>query len=164
MCVCVCVCVCVSVHVCLCVCGWVCVCFCGWVVGWLGVWVCGWVGGWMGGSVCGESSASVVFVRFLSAWDVRCILVIFQCLELTLVSAGTHVCDCGVICRLMVLGEQQPGTGARVLHGRREGWGKRSLSVRKLRICDVVVTLFDLRRLETAVTRVLDSFLLLCRG
>ncbi len=64
---------------------------------------------------CGESSASVVFVRFLSAWDVRCILVIFQCLELTLVSAGTHVCDCGVICRLMVLGARRwQRTGARV--------------------------------------------------
>ena len=33
-------------------------------------------------------------------------LVIFEFLELTSAFAGTYVCDCGVIWRLMVLGVQ----------------------------------------------------------
>ena len=41
-------------------------------------------------------------------------LVIFECLELTRAFAGTHVCDCGVIWRLMVLGVEQQRAGARV--------------------------------------------------
>ena len=38
-------------------------------------------------------------------------------LELTRGSAVTHVCDCGVVWRLMVLGLQQQRTGARVFCG-----------------------------------------------
>ena len=46
----------------------------------------------------------------------RCVLVIFEFLELTLVSAVTYLCDCGVIWRLMVLGDRWfgPRAGARV--------------------------------------------------
>ena len=39
-------------------------------------------------------------------------LVIFEFLELTRAFAVTHVCDCGVIWRLMVLGSEQPRAGA----------------------------------------------------
>ncbi len=59
----------------------------------------------------------VVFDGFLSVWDVRCIVMIFEWLELILESAVTHLCDCGVIWRLMVLGDRWcgPRAGARVL-------------------------------------------------
>ena len=40
-----------------------------------------------------------------------------MCLELTRESAGSHVCDCGVVWRLMVLGVQRLGTGAREICG-----------------------------------------------
>ena len=68
---------------------------------------------------CDESVVCVVFEGFLSVWDVRCIVMIFEWLELTLVSAVTHVCDCGVIWRLMVLGGEWGGAGARAVGG---GW------------------------------------------
>ena len=66
---------------------------------------------------CGESVVCVVFVGFLSVWDVRCILMLFEWFELTLMSAGSHVCDCGVVWRLMVLGAERLRTGARVFCG-----------------------------------------------
>ena len=40
----------------------------------------------------------------LELCEVTCLLEMFGCLELTRVFAGTYVCDCGVIWRLMVLG------------------------------------------------------------
>ena len=44
---------------------------------------------------------------------VSCVLVIlFECLELTRAFAVTHVCDCGIAWRLMVLGGQPYRAGA----------------------------------------------------
>ena len=63
--------------------------------------------GWSDVLVC----VCVVFVE-LGACEVRCLLVIFECLELTRAFAGTHVCDCGVIWRLMVLGAERQRAGA----------------------------------------------------
>ena len=40
-----------------------------------------------------------------------------MCLELTRASAGLHVCDCGVVWRLMVLGVQRLRAGARAFSG-----------------------------------------------
>ena len=70
---------------------------------------------------CGESVVCVGLVGFLSVWDVRCILMLFEWFELTLMSAASHVRDCGVIWRLMVLGKQWLRAGARVFCG--EGLG-----------------------------------------
>ncbi len=42
----------------------------------------------------------------------RCVLVIFEFLELTRAFAVPYVCDCGVIWRLMVLGVECPRAGA----------------------------------------------------
>ena len=72
---------------------------------------------------CGGSVVCGVFVGFLSVRDVRCFRMLFEWTELTLVSAATHLCDCGVIRRPVVLGVQQPGTGARVFRRGGEGWG-----------------------------------------
>ena len=46
-----------------------------------------------------------------------------MCLELTRASAGSHVCDCGVVWRLMVLGVQLQRAGGRAVceEGRRGG-------------------------------------------
>ena len=41
----------------------------------------------------------------------------FECRDLTRASAVSHVCDCGVVRRLMVLGAQRLRTGARVFCG-----------------------------------------------
>ena len=49
---------------------------------------------------------------------VRCLLEIFECLvEVTRALEGTHVCDCGIAWRLMVLGVQQCWAGARMVRG-----------------------------------------------
>ena len=88
---------------------------------------------------------------------VRCLLVIFECLELTRTFAGTHMCDCGVIWRLMVLGAEQCRAGARAFRGR----GRAMLGGL---VYDVVVTPCDVRRLEMVPLARLDSLLLLCLG
>ena len=46
-----------------------------------------------------------------------CLLVTFNELELTSTFAVTHMCDCGVIRRPMVLGEQLWRSGARAVGG-----------------------------------------------
>ncbi len=76
-------------------------------------------------------------------------------LELTLAFAGSHVCDCGVIWRLMVLGEERRRAGARGV-----GWAVMLGG----RVCDGVVTPCDLRRLETEQLAILGLFLLLFLG
>ena len=50
----------------------------------------------------------------LGVCAVRSQLGIVECLKLTRAFAGTYVCDCGVIWRLMVLGLQRVWAGARV--------------------------------------------------
>ena len=51
-----------------------------------------------------------------------------ECLELTHWFTGTHVCDCGVVWRLMVLGDQRLRAGAREFCG--EGrMGERDVGV-----------------------------------
>ena len=47
----------------------------------------------------------------------RCMREGLECLELTRAAAATHVCDCGVVWRLMVLGEQQRKAGVRACCG-----------------------------------------------
>jgi hypothetical protein len=57
--------------------------------------------------VLGMISGECFCVWYLWNWvcgGVRCVLVIFEFLELTRAFAVTYVCDCGVIWRLMVLG------------------------------------------------------------
>ena len=49
--------------------------------------------------------------------DVSFVLVLFQFVQLTRGSAVTHMCDCGVIRRPMVLGEQLWRSGARAVGG-----------------------------------------------
>jgi hypothetical protein len=71
-------------------------------------------------------------------------LVSFECLELTSALAGSHVCDCGVIWKVMVLGVQQQRAGAVVFCGGGEGGGDRCGGGQ---VCDVVVTLCYVRRL-----------------
>ena len=61
---------------------------------------------------CGVSAVCGISVE-LSAREMRCVLVIFECLELTHMSVDTHVCDCGVTWKLMVLGVQPHGAGAK---------------------------------------------------
>ena len=55
------------------------------------------------------------------SWGRAYVLVSFECLGLTSALAGTHLCDCGVIRRLEVLGVQQQRAGAREFHGERGG-------------------------------------------
>jgi len=86
--------------------------------------------------------------------------VIFEYLELNHATAVTHVCNYGVIWRLMVLGEQQLRAGARAFHGGGEGGG----AMLGGRVCDIVVTSCDLRRLEMAPGTISNSLLLLCLG
>ena len=43
----------------------------------------------------------------------RCMREGLECLELTRASAVSHVCECGVVWRLTLLGEQLKWTGAR---------------------------------------------------
>jgi len=42
---------------------------------------------------------------------------VFECLELTRAFAGSHVCDCGIGWRLVVLGVQLIRAGARAFLG-----------------------------------------------
>jgi hypothetical protein len=89
--------------------------------------------------------------------------VIFEFLELTRAFAVTHVCDCGVIWRLKVLGVEWPRAGARAFRG----GGGRGVAMLGGRVCDVVVTPCDLHRLENTQNRThkrIDALLLLCPG
>ena len=58
----------------------------------------------------------------------RCMLEGLECSELTRAFAASHVCDCGVVRRLMVLGGKRQRAGARAFCGegprgeRDEGW------------------------------------------
>jgi len=61
---------------------------------------------------CGVSAVCGISVE-LGVREVRCMLVIFECSELTRSSAVTHVCDCGVTWKLMVLGGQLQRAGAK---------------------------------------------------
>ena len=58
----------------------------------------------------------------------RCMREGFECRELTRASAGSHVCDCGVVWRLVVLGEGKSGARACWGEGRRGerdvGWAE----------------------------------------
>ena len=56
-------------------------------------------------------------VRYCGMECGRCIVWGFEWLELTHAFAVSHVCDCGVIWRLMVLGVEPLRTGARVFCG-----------------------------------------------
>ena len=47
----------------------------------------------------------------------RCMREGLECFELTRAFAGSHVCDCGVVWRLMVLGGKQLRSGARAICG-----------------------------------------------
>ena len=47
----------------------------------------------------------------------RCMREGFEYLELTCSSAGSHLCDCGDVWRLMVLGGEQYWSGARAICG-----------------------------------------------
>ena len=47
----------------------------------------------------------------------RCMREGLECLELTRRVTGSHVCDCGVVWRLMVLGVQRQRAGARAFSG-----------------------------------------------
>ena len=102
----------------------------------------------------------MVFVELGIGCEERCVEVIFECLELTCASAAIHVCDCGVIWRLMVLGVEQQRAGARVFRGRGRGGG----AIFGGRCFDVVVTPCDVRRLEMAPPARIGSLLLLCLG
>ena len=88
--------------------------------------------------------------------EVRCLLGIFECLELTRAFAATHVCDCGIAWRLMVLGLELLRAGAGAF---RRGGGATLGGL----VYDVVVTPCDLRSLEMARPQQ-DSLLLLCLG
>ena len=58
----------------------------------------------------------------------RCMREGLECLELTRWFTATHVCDCGVVWRLMVLGKEQLRAGAREFCG--EGrMGEREVGV-----------------------------------
>ena len=92
----------------------------------------------------------------LGVCDVMCLLGIVECGELTCAWAVTHLCDCGIIWRLMVLGAEHQWAGARVF---RRGGGAMLGGL----VYDVVVTPCDLRRLEMA-RPTLGSLLLLCLG
>ena len=83
----------------------------------------------------------------------RCVLVIFEFLELTRAFAVTYVCDCGVVWRLILLGLELEWAGARAFRGGGEG----GVALLGGRVCDVVVTPCDLRRLEMAVATRRDS-------
>ena len=111
------------------------------VMGWSDVVVCVWC---------------AVFVA-LGVCEVRCLLGIFECLELTRAFPGTHVCDCGIAWRITVLGAELLRAGARAFWG-----GERAMLGG--RVYDVVVTPCDLRRLEMALLARLGSLLLLCLG
>ena len=93
----------------------------------------------------------------LGVCEVRCLLGIFECLELTRAFPGTHVCDCGIAWSVMVLGVQHQRAGARAFRG----GGGATLGGR---VYDVVVTPCDLRRLEMALLAQIGSLLLLCLG
>ena len=112
------------------------------VMGWSDVVVCVWCAVFVALCVC--------------VCEVMCLLGIFECLELTRVFAATHVCDCGIARRLMVLGAKHQRAGARAL---RRGGGAMLGGL----VYDVVVTPCDLRSLEMARPQQ-DSLLLLCLG
>ena len=100
-------------------------------------------------------------VPYLWNWvcvcEVRCLLDIFACLELTHAFAGYRLCDCGVIWRPMVLGAEHQRAGARAF---RRGGGAMLGGL----VYDVIVTPCDLRRLEMALLAQIGSLLLLCLG
>ena len=48
-----------------------------------------------------------------------------ECLELTRAFAVTHMCDCGVVWRLMVLGAEHQRAGARAFREGGRGWWER---------------------------------------
>ena len=48
---------------------------------------------------------------------------VVECLELTRAFAATHMCDCWIIWRLMVLGGERIRAGARAFLGGGEGGG-----------------------------------------
>ncbi len=81
----------------------------------------------------------------------------FECWVLMRAFAGSHVCACGIGWRLIVLGAEQLRAGARAFL---RGGGGAMLGGR---VCDVVVTPCDVRRLEMVLARIV-SFLLLCLG
>ena len=85
---------------------------------------------------------------------------IFEFLELTRAFAVTYVCDFGVVWRLILLGLELEWAGARAFRGGGEG----GVALLGGRVCDVVVTPCDLRRLEMARQVLIDSLLLLCQG
>ena len=57
--------------------------------------------------------------------EVRCLMGNVECLEPTRAFAASHLCDCGIAWRLMVLGGQHCRAGARALRGGGEGGGER---------------------------------------
>ena len=61
---------------------------------------------------CGVSAVCGISVE-LGVHEVSRVLVIFECSELTRSSTVTHVCDCGVTWKLVVLGGQQLRAGAK---------------------------------------------------
>ena len=93
----------------------------------------------------------------LGVCEVRCLLGIFECLELTCGSAVPYMCDCWIAWRLMVLGAEHQRAGARVF--RRGG-----VAMLGGLVYDVIVTPCDLRRLEMALLAQIGSLLLLCLG
>jgi len=55
---------------------------------------------------------------------------VFECLELMRAFAGSHMCDCWIIWRLMVLGAERLWAGARAFLGGGGGGGERCWVVR----------------------------------
>ena len=70
---------------------------------------------------CGVSAVGVQWLWNWVRGEVDCLLVMFERSELTRAFEGTHVCDCGIIGRLMVLGVQQQRAGAIAFRGGGEG-------------------------------------------
>ena len=76
-----------------------------------------------------------LWIWILGVCEMGYVLVIFECLVLTRAFAVTHVCDCGVIWRLMVLGAQQRRAGARAFHGE---MGEGGLAMLGWWVCDAL--------------------------
>ena len=72
------------------------------------------------GRWCG---VSVVYSMCAIGCEVGYLLGTFDCSELTLAFAGSYMCDCWVIWRVMVLGMGRLRAGARVFRGGLEGGG-----------------------------------------
>ena len=88
-----------------------------------------------------------------------CLQQIFEYLELTRAFSDEYLCDFGIIWRLIVLGVQRPRAGARAFRG----GGGRGVAMLGGRVCDVVVTPCDVRRLEITRSQI-DALLLLYLG